>query len=227
MPGACRRGAEDEDVHVGLEEEVRAEPPECVGAERVEGDVAEVEQTGEAHDDVQTEREHHVRQGHDLRVDEVAGRREEAAAAPGRTRSATPPGARGHHGRQPALDRRSPFLQLCAQLVHPASRVSSPSSPRGRRTRMMISRPNTTERCPLGADAGVDVCWMQPMISPPMHGALDVADSSHHRCRERDQPRLEPLEVPDRRLVERVHEAGGAGQRAADAGTSARSCCRR
>ena len=35
-------------VHVSREEEVRAEPADRVGAERVEGDVAEVEQAGEA-----------------------------------------------------------------------------------------------------------------------------------------------------------------------------------
>src|ERR1019366_1620425 len=52
----------DTDVNVGLEEEVRAEPAQGVCAEGVEGDVTEVEQAGEAHHHVETQR--HDREGH-------------------------------------------------------------------------------------------------------------------------------------------------------------------
>ena len=40
--------------------------------------------------------------------------------------------------REPLLHRRAPPAQPRAQLAHPASLVSSPSRPRGRRTMMAI-----------------------------------------------------------------------------------------
>jgi hypothetical protein len=41
------------------------------------------------------------------------------------------------------------------------------------------------------------------------------------------RPGLEALEEPDRRLVQRVDEAGGAGEHAADQERQRRSSCRR
>jgi hypothetical protein len=49
------RDRRDEHVDVSLEEESRTEPPERVSAERVEGDVPEIEQPGEAHHDIQAQ----------------------------------------------------------------------------------------------------------------------------------------------------------------------------
>ena len=43
-----------------------------IGADRVEGDVAEVEQAGEADHDVQAPAEHHVGEDQDAEVDPVA-----------------------------------------------------------------------------------------------------------------------------------------------------------
>src|SRR3982751_1352359 len=48
------------------------------------------------------------------------------------------------------------------------------------------------------------------------HGAAEVADAAHHRGGEGEQPALEALEPPDGRLVERVHQPGGAGEDATD-----------
>ncbi len=63
----------DDDVRVGLKEEAGAEPAQRIGPKGEERDVTEVEQAGKADDDVEAEREHHVRQREDLRVDEAAG----------------------------------------------------------------------------------------------------------------------------------------------------------
>ena len=43
-----------------------------IGADRVEGDVAEVEQAGEADDDVQAPAQHHIGQDHDAEIEDVA-----------------------------------------------------------------------------------------------------------------------------------------------------------
>src|ERR1700760_3554537 len=48
------------------------------------------------------------------------------------------------------------------------------------------------------------------------HSTADVADAAHDGRRERDQSGLEALEVPDVRLIERVHEPRSAGQHAAE-----------
>ena len=48
--------------------EMRAEQRVGVGADRVEGDVAEVEQAGEADDDVQAPGQHHVDQDLDAEI---------------------------------------------------------------------------------------------------------------------------------------------------------------
>ena len=49
-----------------------------------------------------------------------------------------PTSARLHHGGSRFCDRFAPLPQLRAQLAHPASLVSSPSRPRGRRTKIAI-----------------------------------------------------------------------------------------
>ena len=59
-------------MDVRLEEEATAEPPQAVGAEREERQVPEIEQAGEADHDVETKREHHIRERDDLLVHEVA-----------------------------------------------------------------------------------------------------------------------------------------------------------
>ena len=57
--------------------EARAEVGGRVGADREERHVAEVEQAGEAHDDVEPERHHDVGGGQDHVVEDVAARAEE------------------------------------------------------------------------------------------------------------------------------------------------------
>ena len=53
----------------------RREHRERVGADPVEGDIAEVEEPGEADDDVQPQREQHVEQGVEADADDVLVRR--------------------------------------------------------------------------------------------------------------------------------------------------------
>ena len=61
MPGGRQQDPE-------RQAEMRAEQRVGIGADRVEGDVAEVEQAGEADDDVQSPGEHHVDQDLDAEI---------------------------------------------------------------------------------------------------------------------------------------------------------------
>ncbi len=54
------------------EAEVFGEQRVGIGADRIEGDVAEVEQAGEADDDVQAPAQHHIGEDHDAEVEQVA-----------------------------------------------------------------------------------------------------------------------------------------------------------
>ena len=60
MPMSFEIGRRHQHVDLGLEEERRTEPAQRVGAQGIEGDVAEVEQAGEADDDVEPERHDRV-----------------------------------------------------------------------------------------------------------------------------------------------------------------------
>ena len=127
-PGQLGGGPGDEDVQavavVDAEEEVRAEPAHRVGADREEGDVAEVEQAGEADDDVEPERHHDVGEGEHRIVDERAAGLEEERQ---RDRA-------DHDGDRDQRARGSTEIEPQAAHAHPASLVSSPSRPRGRTT---------------------------------------------------------------------------------------------
>src|SRR5436305_6414848 len=121
---------------VHLRVEARAEPADRERPERVEGHVAEVEQTGEAYHDVQTERHDGVGERARGVVDEGAALREEE-------RKQHEDHERRHA--DPALDvlgKRVPRVadraEELAELVHPASRVSSPSRPWGLKTMIRI-----------------------------------------------------------------------------------------
>ncbi len=142
IPGSSAAGAGDEDVQpvavVDAEEEVRAQPAHRVGADREEGDVAQVEQAREADDDVEPERHHDVRQGEHRVVDERAAgleeerQRDRADHHDDRDHAVAAPGDRA----QAAQIRRLNGAAV-SPSAHPASLVSSPSRPRGRTT--MIS----------------------------------------------------------------------------------------
>src|SRR3954447_18167926 len=71
-------------------------------------------------------------------------------------------------------------------------------------------------RRPLRVDAVVRDLLDDADDQRAQHGAAQIADAAHHRGGEGQEPALEPLEPPDRRLVERVPPPGGAGQDAAD-----------
>ena len=70
-------------------------------------------------------------------------------------------------------------------------------------------------RRPLGADAVVRQLLDDPDDQAAEHGAPEVADAAHDGRREGDQAGLEALVEADRRLVQRVDEAGRAGEHAA------------
>ena len=53
---------------------MRREQREGIGADRVEGDVAEIEQAGEADHDVEAEAEHHIGQHQDGKIEQIAQR---------------------------------------------------------------------------------------------------------------------------------------------------------
>ena len=83
------------------EPEILRQQREGIGADRVEGDVAEIEQAGEADDDVEAPAEHHIGEDQDRQVEEVAvlardqGRQEvgeETAPGPGRRPTILPIG---------------------------------------------------------------------------------------------------------------------------------------
>ena len=137
MHAQHRGGRRDEHVDVQPEEEPGAEPPQRVRAERVKGDVAQIEQPGESHHDVQAERHHRKRHGDDGRVHEAVVRREEERQHDpdhderARQRAVPPAGEPLHHCRLQLPQPRH-------ECAHPASLVSSPSSPRGRRTMITI-----------------------------------------------------------------------------------------
>jgi hypothetical protein len=109
---------------------VDEKPADRVRADRVEGDVAEVEQAGEPDHDVQPEGEHDVREGEDAEVERRAERVEQR--------------------RQDRDDDEYRYAERDAQLVavdvgedrwrahQPASRVSSPIRPCGLKVMIRI-----------------------------------------------------------------------------------------
>ena len=80
-------------VGPGVGPEARPEVGGRVRADREEGHVAEVEQAGEAHDDVEPERHHHVGGGQDHVVEDVDARAEEQRRDRGEREH-------GHHARE-------------------------------------------------------------------------------------------------------------------------------
>jgi hypothetical protein len=135
-----RGGLADEDVDplaaAGVLPEARAEVAHDVRPDREERDVAEVEQAGEADDDVQAQRHAHVGQGEDHVVHDVAALAEEErqdhrdAQEDRRDDQVLPLGQ---------LRRAEPGPRLLGRGsggAHPASLVSSPSRPDGLKTMM-------------------------------------------------------------------------------------------
>src|SRR5262245_4093583 len=66
-------------------------------------------------------------------------------------------------------------------------------------------------RRPRAADPVVGDLLDDPDDEAAEHGALEVPDAAEHGGGEGDQAGLEALEVPDRGLVERIHESRGTG----------------
>ena len=63
--------------HIQKPAEMRGEQREDIGADGVEGDIAEVEQAGEADHDVEAPAEHHIGQHEDRQVEQIAERQAE------------------------------------------------------------------------------------------------------------------------------------------------------
>ena len=111
----------------------RGEQGVDVGAHRVEGDVTEIEQPGEADYDVQAERQEHeqdreIRDPHPSRAD----RRESERQREQRERDDSRAGPR----------RSGVPFQACDRFNHALSPTRSPSSPEGRNTSTAISTMN-------------------------------------------------------------------------------------
>ena len=118
---------EDVDALLAVDrrEVIGGEPPHRVRADRVERDVAEVQEAREADDDVQAQRHDDVGAGGDEVVGDARQRVEEQ---------------RQDRGKAQAEDREREVLVVAEPAddgVHPASLVASPMSPCGRKT--MIS----------------------------------------------------------------------------------------
>ena len=140
-----RQLAGDPHVHallmIDLVREARAQPPHRQRAQRVERDVAEVEQAREADHDVQAERHHDVGERSRARVHLVAGRLEEQREEDDQRQDeclrrpaeiAVAPEWLAECG-----PRTANALDRSGSGAHPASLVSSPSRPWGLKT--MIS----------------------------------------------------------------------------------------
>ena len=94
----CRRGAAGSRTR---QAEMRGEQRIGIGADGIEGDVAEIEQAGEADDDVEAPAEHHVDQDLDAEIVDPFQRALEAEQADARS----PDRERGRRGR-PAENQR-------------------------------------------------------------------------------------------------------------------------
>ena len=203
--------------------EVRDQPADDERADRVEGDVAEVQQAGEADHDVQAE-------GHDRRrpasgSTRSRGRRGRRCREVERVGEYGQMIAHAHDGEEAAdrgqVARRATGAQVrlagSSPAAHP-SRVSSPKRPcgpedhdhdRGSRTPRLAP---TREPLSIAIDRLLD----DPDDQTPDHRALEVADAAHDRRSERDQAGGEALVELDRAVVERVDQAGRARQQAAE-----------
>ena len=118
--GRARDGVADQDgdavpVGPGVDPEARPEVGGRVRADREEGDVAEVEQAGEADDDVEPERHHHVGGGQDHVVEDVAARAEEQRRDRGEREHR-------HDAARPVRGRRSDSIRdpwhICHTHIH-------------------------------------------------------------------------------------------------------------
>ena len=72
-----RRGAGDRQADPKAQAEMRGEQREGIGADGIEGDIAEVEQPGEADDDVQPPAEHDIGEHQDRQIEQIAERQAE------------------------------------------------------------------------------------------------------------------------------------------------------
>ena len=136
-PGELVCELRDADMDVAVKEEAGPQPARRVGADREERDISKVEQPCEAHDHVQPERHHHIGQRDHRCVQKAAGLGQPEWQYEGDHDQAGDAGA-APPGRQPLEQRCSPIQELCGEFAHPASRVSSPISPRGRSVMIKI-----------------------------------------------------------------------------------------
>ena len=110
-PPERREEAGERQAEPEAEPEILRDQREGIGADRIEGDVAEVEQAGEADHDVQPPAEHHVGQDEDGEVDDIRG------CSRGRTAAAGTAGRRPPRG----TGRRAPLpIRLKASDGGPA-----------------------------------------------------------------------------------------------------------
>src|ERR687887_671006 len=156
-------------------------PPRHERADRVERDVAQVEQACEADHDVEPEGHHHERERRDHRVVEVLAEGvlpDDAEQDRDRQEDQQPGPARQHlrHPLQARAELEAGLLARLRSLVdggHP-SLVSSPKRPPGLKTMIRIRIANTTAGAHAEPFSSRDsaVCWTIPMIRPPMTAPL-------------------------------------------------------
>ena len=134
-----------------------------IGADRVERDIAEVEQAGEADDDVEAPAQHHVDQDLDaVAVDPfqraAATERQTVTARKQRTGTRRPIAARQRALRRRAR-RRAPARPRCSRLRRGLRRSGSPSRPRKASTTSTTTGdgpPDQMQRAVVGSGFGVE-----------------------------------------------------------------------
>ncbi len=187
----------------------RGEQREQVGADGVEGHVAQVEQAGVADDDVQPQRQHDVQQ------------REVGNAHPGVAEGLQDQGQ--HQQRDAASD---PFGKVL--LVHGGSSgaVGHAFAEQARRPQgqdddqhdegedvgVVAAEHAARQRADVARADGLD----QAEQDAADHGAGQVPDAAEHRRREGLEARQEAHGVLRRAVVRRIHDAGDGRQDGAD-----------
>ena len=170
-----------------------------VRADSEERDIAKVEKPGEADDDVQAEGEEGVEANpRDDAHDVIVGREQRSGE---------------REDRKPDRGER-----LVAHDPHTFSRSArpSPSSPSGRKTRVMIRTRERDDVLEGRIDEGDGEALDNAEEQPAEHRAPDVADAAEHRRGECLEPGRVAHDEVDLRIIEADQYAGRAAERRAE-----------
>ena len=123
-----RRGAGDRQADPEAQAEMRGEQREGIGADRIEGDIAEVEQPGEADHDVQPPAEHDVSEHQDRQIEQIAKRQAEMEGLLQQIGD-----DREQHGEGDAADREDARVRQGSGTNARSVRRTSPTAMKGER----------------------------------------------------------------------------------------------